>query len=523
MKKINKNYILKLLILSVLMVNATSEIFSQKRGANSQELDKPQPKVIHLRPNDVIACVAKYGSASNDQMSVVGNSVRGFYSPQDMVTWTVIAPKEDDYVISVLFSKVDQVNIEVSSGKTVLTAPSIICTWENRPYFWRQELTGTLHLKAGENKITFRLPDAKPLAGSVGKIESRDDKFGQAVQEDFHLYSVELGTAAARQEQLARAKEIRGDALWMIDGKYGLFVHWSSMSHALTGDEPRAAWFQKSVEMFDVKVFADAVERTGAAWVTFTSTHQGFYWPGPNAALDKIAPGRTAKRDLLGEIIDELDRRGIRTLLYLHTGYNGYDPEVWREAVGANDLDPRRFSDNIASIMRDCSLRYGKKLMGFGYLDGALSWDYPLNPSWEDWARAIKAGNPKAVVGFSSNRGPTVSPFSELAVTDGASDLREIDPQLIGPGKQLGDVTTAWWCLMDKEGWLSNRVMNGDFGKGPVHSTEEYVNFFQQMAEKKIPVTMNVIMTADVTTEHPIFNPKCMEVMEEIRKTIRGK
>ena len=35
-----------------------------------------------------------------------------------------------------------------------------------------------------------------------------------------------------------------------------------------------------------------------------------------------------------------------------------------------------------------------------------------------------KAGNPKAVVGFSSNRGPTVSPFSELAVTDGGSELR---------------------------------------------------------------------------------------------------
>jgi hypothetical protein len=195
---------------------------------------------------------------------------------------------------------------------------------------------------------------------------------------------------------------------------------------------------------------------------------------------------------------------------------------VWREAVGANDQDPKRFSDNIEAIIRECSLRYGKKLMGFGYIDGALSWDYPLNPSWEGWARAIKAGNPKAVVGFSTNRGPMVSPFSELAVTDGASDLREIDPQLIGSGKQLGDVTTAWWCLMDHEGWLSNKPMNGQFGRGPVHSTEEYVTFFKQMEEKKIPVTINVIMTADVTDAHPIFNPKCMAVMEEIRKAIRG-
>ena len=159
-----------------------------------------------------------------------------------------------------------------------------------------------------------------------------------------------------------------------MDGrrKYGIFVHWSSQSRGFAIAEKRAEWFQKSVEMFDVNVFADAIERTGAAWITFTATHQGFYWPAPNAAIDKIAPGRTAERDLLGEIINELDKRGIRTLFYLHTGYNGYDPEVWREALGAKDADTKRFSDNIEAILRECSLRYGDKLMGFGYMDGAL-------------------------------------------------------------------------------------------------------------------------------------------------------
>jgi hypothetical protein len=33
------------------------------------------------------------------------------------------------------------------------------------------------------------------------------------------------------------------------------------------------------------------------------------------------------------------------------------------------------------------------------------------------------------------------------------------------------------------------------------------------MAEKKIPVTINLMMTADVTDDHPIFNPECMAVM----------
>ncbi|TWU56301.1 alpha-L-fucosidase [Rubripirellula reticaptiva] len=493
--------------------------------AQEEEATARSEKAVQLDPDGVTAIIASSGTLSGNAKRHFrsGNVVHGFESPQDTITWTVDVPKEDDYVVDVLLSKREPTQLEVSSGDSVLTALSMIRTWEYRPFFWRQELTGTLHLKAGVNQITLRLPDAKPATASEGNNSNESTRFGQGVTEDFNLFSIELGTVAARQGQIDRAKAIRGDASWMIDGKYGIFVHWSSQSRGFNIDKKRAEWFQNSVEMFDVKVFADAIERTGAAWITFTATHQGFYWPGPNAAIDKVAPGRTAERDLLGEIIDELDQRGIRTLFYLHTGYNGYDPKEWREALGANDADTKRFSDNIEAILRECSLRYGKKLMGFGYMDGALAWDYPLRPSWEGWARAIKAGNPNAVVGLSSNRGPTVGPFSELAVTDGGSELWQIDPQLIGPGKQLGDVTPAWWCLMDQGGWFQNQPMNGRYGPGPVHSTQEYVDFFKRMAQAKVPVTINLIMTADVTDDHPIFNPECMAVMDEVRKAIRGK
>ncbi|MFC1760847.1 alpha-L-fucosidase [Planctomycetota bacterium] len=515
------------LILTVLLLSATMTVCAQ-------EADEPasSAKVFELARRDVTVMVASRGALSGNAKyhSRSDNVVYGFSSPQDTVTWTVNAPKEDDYVVSLLFSKKEQTKLEVRSGDSVLTAPSMLRTWEYRPFFWRQELPGTLHLKAGENQITFRLPDAKPTASAAAPAPTgnrnrrgRAGGFGQGVTEDFHLFSIELGTAAARKAQIERAKAIRGDASWMIEGKYGIFVHWSSQSRGWNISERRAEWFQKSVDMFDVKVFADAIERTGAKWITFTATHQGFYWPGPSEAIDKISPGRTAKRDLLGEIINELDKRGIATLFYLHTGYNGYDPKVWREALGANDADTQRFSDNIESILRECSLRYGEKLMGFGYMDGALAWDYPLNPSWEGWARAIKAGNPKAVVGLSTNRGTAVSPFSDLGVTDGGSELRQPDPQLFGPGKQLGDVTPAWWCLMDRGGWYISRSLNGQWGRGPVHSTEEYVDFFKRMAEAKIPVTINLLLTADVTDDHPIFNPECMAVMEEVRKAVHGK
>ena len=34
---------------------------------------------------------------------------------------------------------------------------------------------------------------------------------------------------------------------------------------------------------------------------------------------------------------------------------------------------------------------------------------------------------------------------------------------------------------------------------------------------------INLAMTIDVTDEHPIFNPECMAIMQEVRKAIRGK
>lgn len=470
---------------------------------------------IPLRPDDVTTLVAARGKRVGDLKGPT--AVQGFATPQDAVTWKVTAPEADDYAISLIFSCPQSEIMEVSCGESRLTAKSLPRTWKDRPFYWRQELPGVLPLNKGENLITFRLPHAEARENgewvgvpSVSKLA-----------ETFALFSIELGTPAARKAQLARAKEIRGDASCMIDGKYGLFVHWSPLGYGFDGDQPRSEWHQKAVEMFDVKVFADAVERTGAAWMIFTMTHGKFLWPGPSDAIDKILPGRTTKRDVIGEIIAELDRRGIRTLFYLHNGASGKEDPEWSKALGAKDADGIRFGDNIEAILRESSLRYGEKLGGYGYIDCAFANDYPLDPPWERWARAIKAGNPSAVVGFSSQRGPTVSPFSELAVTDGGGSMKQPESDLIGPGRQLGDVTPAWWFKMDD--WIVKQPMIGVIGRGPRSTTDKYVAYFKEMAAAKTPVTINMVITADVVAGHPIFNPACASVMDEVRKAIRSK
>ncbi|TWU42382.1 hypothetical protein [Novipirellula artificiosorum] len=456
-------------------------------------------EVIPLRPNDVTTMVA--GRATRN-LGSSGKATR-FTSSSDTVTWTVGAPQADDYAVSVIYMDPPKQMVEVRCGSSTVTAPALVRTWPEKPLFMRQELPGVLHLRKGENQIQFRLPE----------LES--DK----PAEGFVLWSIELGTPAARLAQLERAKEIRGDASWMIAGKYGLFVHWSSAGYALNGNQPRSKWHEKAVNLFDVKVFADAVERTGAAWVVFTAIHAGTDWAGPNEALEKIRPGSTTKRDLIGEIITELEQRGIRTLLYMNAEF-ARKPDPAKSGIIAVG-DTTQYGDDVEAVLRDASLRYGKKLAGVGYIDGGMKKIYPLDPPWERWARAIKAGNPDAVVGISSNRGPTVSPFSELAVTDGGRQLSQPEPTAIGPGRQLGDVTPAWWCAMDS--WIVEGPMNGKIGKGPRFTAKDYVSYFKQMETAKIPVTINLAITADVVADHPIFNPDCMAIMEDVRKAIRGK
>ena len=225
----NKPRILFALLSTMLLLSATT-------FADAQEQDR-QADAIELRPDGVTAIIATRGALSGNAKKHFrsGNVVHGFSSPQDRVTWTVNVPKEDDYVVDVLFSKKEQTQLEVSSGDSILTAPSMIRTWEYRPLFWRQELPGTLHLKAGENQITFRLPDAKPAAAEESDAK-KPPRFGQGVTEEFHLFSIELGTAAARKSTNGTSQ---GDSRRrVVDGRWQV---WHLRPLVVT-----KSWFQQS-------------------------------------------------------------------------------------------------------------------------------------------------------------------------------------------------------------------------------------------------------------------------------------
>jgi len=58
------------------------------------------------------------------------------------------------------------------------------------------------------------------------------------------------------------------------------------------------------------------VRATGAGYVIFTVNHADPHCPAPIRSWEKYHSGWTTKRDLIGEIADALQARGIRLMLY---------------------------------------------------------------------------------------------------------------------------------------------------------------------------------------------------------------
>jgi alpha-L-fucosidase len=52
--------------------------------------------------------------------------------------------------------------------------------------------------------------------------------------------------------------------------------------------------------------------------VIWSATWRTYYFSAPIEAIQRMMPGRTLKRDLIGEVADALNCRGIKLMLYYH-------------------------------------------------------------------------------------------------------------------------------------------------------------------------------------------------------------
>jgi hypothetical protein len=237
--------------------------------------------------------------------------------------------------------------------------------------------------------------------------------------------SIILAVAAAlvfHTQALARA----GDTSWMTRGKYGIFMHYQyrillgySIKTKPQFPEPsqmNAAEWNRFVDGFDVKGFAEQMAEAKAAWVIFCVDDHYFTWPcAPNKVFSDFtgyAPGqKCSRRDLIMDLADALNAKGVKLICYF-AGLNGSvkEPKVSAglldDAAGRGELNEKtppsaECRKRRLAVLKEYADRYKEKVAGW-WFDGIQLDTYQAEPDgWAAIDSIVHSANPTAVIAFS--------------------------------------------------------------------------------------------------------------------------
>ena len=343
--------------------------------------------------------------------------VRGWQRSDQYAKWSVQVDEAEEYEVRVLLRRSGggPIRVQVTAGTNVASGTAAGDRWQ------RVALSGRLDLPAGPAQVALHLEAADPGGTFAAEV-----------------LSLELAQPAARLDLEHQAVAQGADTAWMRRAGYGFMVHWTAQSQPRQGE---AKPYADAVRDFDVAGFADQMKAGGAGFVVFTTSHALQYFPAPLAALDEVLPGRTASRDLVAELAQALQARGLKLMLYYHLGA-GPDA-AWLAASGFWDRDPARFFGHWTRIVGEVGRRYGEHLAGWWFDDGMVTY-YPRSPDWRALSAAARAGHAQRVVGFNAWEYPSPTPFQDFHCGEGnlqpASDgtLRPNGQGILGPGPHAG-------------------------------------------------------------------------------------
>lgn len=299
---------------------------------------------------------------------------------------------------------------------------------------------------------------------------------------------------------------------WFHDGKYGVMMHF-------LGDyrESDEAW-NKRVDAFDTDALAAQLHEIGAGHLLFTISQCGGRFCLPLATYDLILEQNgfghslCSKRDLIADLIRSLDRYGIRLMLYAAAeGPVAGDLKKifpWNSDPTTGEVPGPKGNHTLYwhSMLREISLRYGKKVCGW-WIDGC----YGIYPEFSDLKHpysialidALQAGNPDSLTAL--NCGIDIRRVSEAQeYTCGEMNRYERTPESrFIDGMQ-------WHVLTYLGPWWSDRCC--------AHSTRELVNYVRTCTDKGGVVTLDVAYL-----ENGTIVPEHLEQLKQVRRFVKEK
>lgn len=305
----------------------------------------------------------------------------------------------------------------------------------------------------------------------------------------------------------------RANTDWM-HGSFGISLHWTVETMPFAG---KTVPFEEAVNAFDPDRLVKFMKQLKCSHMIFTLTHARQQIPAPCPVLDSYMPGRTTRRDLIGELMEAAAKENIRFVAYYNHSCNNEDDPEWKEASGYNNGNLDDFAARILNIVEYIARRYGKKLNAWwfdsaytvdirGPHNGASrdlgSWHFP----WETLAAAAKTGNPDAAVTF--NAGTATPRYLYSTHQDYYSGETEIlDSNYAGHDLIMQDHR---WTSMEKQ-WVYKNA--GTPFEHPRYTESEYREFVNGHTAHGTMVTLNLSVD-----QSGMLNPESKEILLRIRR-----
>ncbi len=212
------------------------------------------------------------------------------------------------------------------------------------------------------------------------------------------LCGVLVCAAAAGADQGRRAE-------WFRKAGWGVFMHYLADS----SDVPVEEW-NKRINAFNVEGLARQLEAAKARYFFITLGQNSGHYLSPNKTYDRlvgIQPSKCSTRDLVADLYQVLQPRGIKLLVYLPAGAPDRDKVSmaklgWQFGPHAN----LEFQRKWEKVIEEWSARWGTKVVGW-WFDGCywpnIMYRHPKPPNFASFAAAARKVNPGSIVAF--NRG----------------------------------------------------------------------------------------------------------------------
>jgi hypothetical protein len=194
---------------------------------------------------------------------------------------------------------------------------------------------------------------------------------------------------------------------WLSAARWGVMAHFIAEIFEANTESLTVERWNEMVDGFDVPGLGRQLDEIRPGYYLTTVTQNSGFVASPNAAYDKYVGrevSRCSRRDLVADLIEELEPRGIPLIIYLPSDAPWFDlPAVAKFQGRFGPYRNREFQLMWEDVVREFAERWGTHIKGWwfdGCYQGESMYFQPDEPNLHSFARAARAGNPDAILAF---------------------------------------------------------------------------------------------------------------------------